>query len=350
MNNPPRRQPDSRESGVVQRLRNSIRKIGLPVPHVLLACSGGKDSVALACSLHELVRLDLVSLTLVHIHHGQHDRADQAAKAVSDIGTTIGVPVRVRHLDSQAIAKHSGLGTEEALRRERYVALADIATDVSADCIALAHHQTDQAESLLLHLLRGAGVEGLAGMSVWESRRVPWWDYLDAPVFRLWRPFLHESAATVADIGLRSGLPIVEDPTNSDTSFRRNAIRHDVLPVLERIAPGSMAAIARSGEIVATDAALLAGVTQGLLAACMTEGGLDRATLMTLPEGWRSRVVRAWLMQADIVAEVTRNRVEAIVAMAMRNHGGSRIQIGTGTEVVLMDGVLSIESWQNRNN
>lgn len=115
---------DQRESGIVQRFRNSLRHGSVPTPHVLLACSGGKDSVALAAILAELRRLELLTFSIAHIHHGQHDRADEAAQAVKDIGSTLDVDVSAHFLAQSDIDSHQGVGLEEALRRERYLRTA----------------------------------------------------------------------------------------------------------------------------------------------------------------------------------------------------------------------------------
>lgn len=350
MNNSTGFQPGSPESGIVQRVRKSLREFATGRPQVLLACSGGRDSVALASILASLARLEVLSLTVVHIHHGQHDQADDAAAAVRHIGEVLGIPVVVRHLSAESVASHSGLGLEEALRRERYLSLADVAREMHAGCIALAHHQTDQAETLLLHLLRGTGVDGLAGMRSWEHRSIPWWELASSTSVTLWRPFLHESASSVAELARMSGLPIIEDPTNADTAFRRNAVRHQVLPLLEEISPGSTGAIARSAEVIALDAALLAADTDDRLADCMSNGALSRSALAGLPEGWQHRVVRRWLMNAAIPADITYDRVSAVVELAQRNRGGNRVEVGAGTTVILQGGMLILDSWQNRDH
>lgn len=335
---------DRRESGIVQRMRKSVRQLPVDSPHVLLACSGGKDSVALAWLLDELHRLGLLSFSIAHIHHGQHDRADLAADAVREIGQLIGVPVSVVHLDHAAIDSHTGVGLEEAMRRERYLALAVVARQENADCIALAHHQTDQAETMLLHLMRGAGVDGLAGMREWESRHIPWWDVeADQIETGLWRPLIGEPEKDVADIAAASGFPVVEDPTNADPAYRRNAVRHQLLPVLEKIAEGSTAAIARSAEVIAADADLLGQITEQSLVECGDGDALSRASLSLLSEAMQSRVLRLWVLRRLPMLDLSADRVLAVVDLVARNRGGSVVEIGSGHRVSLRDGKLSID-------
>lgn len=335
---------DLGESGIVQRMRKSVRALPVTQPQVLLACSAGKDSVALAWILSELHRLGLLTLSIAHIHHGQHDQADRAVQAVEEIGRTLDVPVVIRRLEQGRIDAHIGLGLEEAMRRERYRALARIAMKQEVDCIALAHHQTDQTETILLHLMRGAGVDGLSGMKPWEMRTIPWWEPTgDQIEIGLWRPFLGESAEDVARIAQQSGLPIVEDPTNMDPAYRRNAIRHQILPVLENISEGSTAAIARSAGMVGVDAELLRQLTQRSLGDSLDGDDLSRSSLVDLPTAMQRRVVRAWLSQQLPNQELSADRIDAIVDAAERSRGGSIIQLGNGHSVTLCDGRLIID-------
>lgn len=336
--------PDRKESGLVQRLRISVRALPNHQPHVLLACSGGQDSVGLARLLAEMRRFDLLDFSIAHIHHGQHHRADDAADAVTRIGDILDVPVVIHRLTQQDFDNHPGLGMEEAMRRERYLALAGISRIHSANYLALGHHETDQAETILLHLMRGAGVDGLAGMREIESRTIPWWtDSSDQQDVVLWRPLLGESAQDIADYASDSGLPVVADPTNADTAWRRNAIRHQVLPLLEEIAVGSTAAIARSANLVTGDASLIATLTLAGLEQCLEDSALDRKRLLAQPPGMQQRIVRSWILGQLPTLELTSDRVLAVLGAAVRNRGGAIIEIGGSATVTLRDGLLHID-------
>lgn len=333
-----------KEPGIVQRTRQRLRALDSPPRHVLVACSGGRDSVALTAVLAELRRLGLFDLTIAHIHHGQHAEADVAAESVDDIGKQLGVPVAIRHLDRDRIAAHTDVGLEEALRRERYLALAEMAQQYHADCVALAHHQRDQAETVLLHLLRGAGIQGLAGMRTWDVRAIPWWDRAMAPItIALWRPFLAESSAEVAETAARAHLPIAEDPTNTDEAFRRNAIRHRALPLLEEIAAGSTASIARTASALQRDRDIIAAAVDDALRQCRSGRDLRRDHLAALPLPLGSAVVRAWLQDEGYGLDLTMERVDAIFRQAQGHRTSARIEVGGGISVRLYADVLSIE-------
>ncbi|MCA9832788.1 MAG: tRNA lysidine(34) synthetase TilS [Thermomicrobiales bacterium] len=334
----------SKEAGIVQRVRLQLRNLPNPPRHVLVACSAGKDSVALTWVLAELRRVGLIDLTIAHVHHGQHDAADDAMEAVREIGIRLGVPVLIQHLQHNRISGHTGVGIEEALRRERYLALAAMSSEIDADCVALAHHQQDQAETVLLHLIRGAGLEGLSGMQAWDERLVPWWDdSVERTTVRLWRPVLNESADSVVQTAEQSGLPIVEDPTNADTSFRRNDVRLRLLPLLEEIAPGSTGAIARSAEVVQRDRRILHDAIDAAYRRCLGDDGIVRDALMDETPQMQPAVVRKWLMESGLANNLSQDRVDAVVSLVRRGRGNAKIEPGGGVVVVLRAGLLRIE-------
>lgn len=333
-----------KEAGIVQRVRQRLRSLPDPPHHVLVACSAGKDSVALTWVLAELRRLGLIDLTIAHVHHVQHEEADNAAAAVEEIGIQLGVPVMIQHLQRDRIAAHMGVGTEEALRRERYQALAAMGGEVGADCIALAHHQQDQAETVLLHLLRGSGVDGLSGMSAWDERIVPWWESEgDRTTVSLWRPFLAESAEIVLQAAMQSGMPIVEDPTNADTSYRRNDIRLRLIPLMEEIAPGSTAAVARSAGVMQRDRQILGEAVNDAYLRCRRSDGIEVKSLLANSMAMQSAIVRKWLVEAGLGNNLSQDRVDAVVSLAQRGIGNAKIELGRGVFIALRAGQLQIE-------
>lgn len=179
-----------------------------------LALSGGKDSVVL---LTALVQADL-PVRAVHVHHGLQSSADGWADFCLDLTRSLGVPCEVKRVQ---VIKRARRGWEDAAREARYAALWQ---SVSAGgALLTAHHQRDQAETFLLRLLRGAGVNGLAGMRSAVA-------YSDNRV--LLRPFLSVSYRSIEDYAQAHHLRWVEDPSNHDHQFARNAVRHRLLPAL----------------------------------------------------------------------------------------------------------------------
>lgn len=201
-----------------------------PGSRVLAAVSGGPDSVCLAHWLSVQARKKDLAVTLIHVHHGLRGRAaDADANFVMALGKTLGLPAAVLHAPVREVAKKRGLGLEEAGRKERYKALAARARRGRCTAVATGHQLDDQAETVLLHLLRGTSLEGLGGIPV----RRPL-----APGVELIRPLLPLTRAEILQYLKRHGLAWREDASNTDPKFTRNWVRRDILPRLEKRAPG----------------------------------------------------------------------------------------------------------------
>jgi tRNA(Ile)-lysidine synthase len=197
---------------------------------ILVAVSGGPDSVCLAHFLAQMARRKGLTLELFHVHHGLRGRdADRDAESVLALGRALGVPARAVRTKVKAIAHERGLGLEEAGRKERYRLLAARARRGRFDAVATGHHLDDQAETVLLHLLRGTSLEGLGGIS--PKRPL-------ATGVVLIRPLLPLTRAEVLVYLELHGLSSREDRTNRDRAFARNWVRAEVLPLLEKRAPG----------------------------------------------------------------------------------------------------------------
>ena len=197
---------------------------------VLVAVSGGPDSVCLAHFLAQMSRRKGLPLELFHVHHGLRGReADRDASSVEKLGRALGFRVRVARAGVKALAKKRGLGLEEAGRKERYRLLAARARRGGFDAVATGHHLDAQAETVILHLLRGTSLEGLGGIA--PSRPL-------APGVALIRPLLALTRAEIRVYLELHGLASREDRTNRDRTFARNWVRAEVLPLLETRAPG----------------------------------------------------------------------------------------------------------------
>jgi tRNA(Ile)-lysidine synthase len=192
---------------------------------VAVALSGGTDSVALALVAAQVCAQRDQPLYFFHIHHGLMPEADAWAKHVAELARALNVPLRLRHVQ---VDLEQGLGTEASAREARYQALAALANEKRVAAILLAHHQQDQAETVLLRLLRGAGVLGLSAMQDDVSRQG----------MRLLRPWLEieraELMAIAQDYASRTGWQAVEDPSNADPHYKRGAFRTELMPVLEQ--------------------------------------------------------------------------------------------------------------------
>ena len=214
-----------------------------PGARICVGLSGGIDSVVLLHALWRMARADApaIRLSAVHVHHGISARADGWAAFCRDCCGRLDVPLRVARVD---VPRDSGEGLEGAARRQRHGVFAEL----DADWLALAHHRGDQAETVLLNLLRGAGVSGASGMLAERPQpRGP----------ALVRPLLGVERAVIERYAEAHGLAWVDDESNDDRHFRRNFLRHDVMPLLERKFPGAGASLVRAAEHFAEAAVLL---------------------------------------------------------------------------------------------
>jgi tRNA(Ile)-lysidine synthase len=201
------------------------------------------------------------------------------------------VPLAVEHVD---VAPFRHLGREGAARAARYEAFARQPADFPANFLVLAHHRDDQAETLLLQLLRGAGLPGLAGMP--SSRPA------GAAADALLRPFLNVPRSEIESYARARGLQWIEDESNADTALDRNHLRHRVLPLLEERFPGAGQRIARSAAHAAESAGLLAELGRMDLQAAAADDGLDVRALAALGAARAKNALRALCRRADVPA------------------------------------------------
>jgi len=203
---------------------------------VLVACSGGPDSVALASSLHAVTRPMSLKLVLVYVNHGLRASSWQDECVVLEIAARYELPLHVFALEAPA---HD----EQSLREARYAVLLEAARRQNCSVIATAHHAEDQSETVLLALLRGAGPDGLRGM---RARRP-----LDAGV-DLARPLIGVSSDELRAYCHGRALPYAVDPTNAQPALRRNAVR-EALAALRPLFPGLDEAVARAASLLSDE-------------------------------------------------------------------------------------------------
>jgi len=202
---------------------------------VLLGLSGGVDSVVLLHLLHQLAAKNTWSLRALHVHHGISPQADAWAEFCATLCKKLNVPLQIERVN---IVPLRAMGIEAAARKLRHAALLS----QPENYIALAHHQDDQAETLLLQLLRGAGVRGAAAMPVIKNRV-----HGTAPKTLL-RPLLGVPRSVLIAYAQQHGLRWVEDESNADDTYPRNFLRHRVLPQLEKKFPVYRETLSRSAR------------------------------------------------------------------------------------------------------
>ena len=218
---------------------------------IAVAISGGLDSVVLLDSVCKASagNKNPPEIWAFHIHHGLQKAADDWFIFCEKLAKKYKIHFDFRLLH---LAEDEAQGNVEARARAgRYEALTQLCEEHGIQDLLLAHHQNDQAETVLLQLLRGSGVAGLSGMS--ELRQLQG----SKSIIALWRPLIHQSKAELEAYAKANKLKWVEDPSNQNTQYRRNAIRKYIIPKLEQIQPDAIANLARSAKVLADSQLLL---------------------------------------------------------------------------------------------
>jgi tRNA(Ile)-lysidine synthase len=304
--------------------------------HILVAVSGGADSVALLHSLHQAAKQHRWRLTVAHLNHGIRGKAAaEDAAFVEAMARQLRIPCVVGRARVPALAKRKGISLEMAAREARYAFLARTARAVKADGVATAHTADDQVETILLKLVRGAGRCGLSGMAAQSLiEGVP-----------LIRPLLEVSRGEIEAFLRERSLLWREDESNQDTAFLRNRVRHELLPFLEKeFNPGIREAVLRTGELLRAEDAWMDEMARGILKDCTLtpalspEGRGSRYVqsdkLYGYPLAARRRVIRLWLVQQGVPAMgLDFGSIARVEALLGRRQGSQTVELAGGWQV-----------------
>jgi tRNA(Ile)-lysidine synthetase-like protein len=306
-------------------VRGGLRRSDRPV---LAACSGGADSVALAAALAFEARSAAVPVGGVTVDHGLQPGSAARAAATAGLMRGLGLdPVLVLRVDAGGAG-----GPEGAARAARHDALAGAAREQGAR-IALGHTLDDQAETVLLGLGRGSGPRSVAGMVAERTDAGVTW----------WRPLLGVRRATTRQACADQGLPVWDDPWNSDPAYTRARLRGEVLPLMEEVLGGGVGpALARTAELLREDLDALDALAAAELARLAGEagdGGLPARPLAPLPPALRRRVLRGWLLAAG-VPDLQAVHLRAVEALVTGWRGQGRVDLPGGAGVLRTSGRL----------
>lgn len=255
---------------------------------MLAGFSGGLDSTVLLHLLADLPGVREAGLRALHVHHGLHAHADDWARHCIDQCLALDVPLTVARV---TVRRDAGLGLEGVAREARLEAFAAHLGD--KEVLVTAHHQDDQAETLLLRALRGSGVDALGAMQAWSRL---------AGGQRQWRPLLAVSRQRLFDHARARELHWIEDPGNHTPVQDRDFLRNRVMPLLRERWPQASASLARSADLAAQAGALLQDLDAQALAGCATDDPqvLSVALLRDLDPARRARVLRRWTGQLGL--------------------------------------------------
>lgn len=297
---------------------------------VLCALSGGADSMYLLCRLLEGAQRGQYTVYCAHYNHRLRAAAEQDEAFVRAWCRARGVPLFVGSGDVAAAAAAHRLGTEACARTMRYAFLHETAESLGCTLIATGHHAGDQAETVLMNLIRGCGLAGLCGIP--ERRGA------------LVRPMLGITRAEIDTYLAANSVPHVEDETNSDLNYTRNKLRQQVLPLLSSINPRTAEHLCALAARARADEALLSAQAEALLSHAVPHGGgwaIPASVLADAPAPLALRACRALMQRAGLSPGAA--HLETTLALAAQGKSGQRVNVPGGT-VCLEQGRLSFAS------
>jgi tRNA(Ile)-lysidine synthase len=308
----------------VAAVRMAVRRGLADLPDdalILVACSGGADSLALASA----ARFSGRPVGLVTVDHGLQEGSDRRARSVAAWARDSGFdPVRI---ETVSVAGLPG-GPEAAARTARYAALTAAAAELGAAAVLLGHTRDDQAETVLLALARGAGPRGLSGM---PGRR---------GIFR--RPLLEVARADTRKACAALGLAPWEDPHNTDPAYARSRVRASALPSLvDALGPAVLANLARTAALIAADNAALDELSAEALESARSDRGLAVPVLAGLRPAIRGRVLHRWAGELGAPGgALAYAHVVALDALVTDWHGQGPVFLPAGISVERHSGDL----------
>lgn len=319
---------ESKDAEMIRKILSYIQKYEMLPQNgkIAVGVSGGPDSV---CLLYMLVKLReelapgrRLELYAVHINHGLRAEAGEDEAFVKELCEEWDVPLEVRHIAADRLAKKLGISCEEAGRRARYEAFEERLARMDEGqeergCIAVAHHRDDRAETFLFHLFRGTGLDGMAGI-----RPVR----LSESGARIIRPLLDCSRAEIEEFLKKEGIGWRTDATNAQDLYTRNRIRNRILPYAEReICAGAAAHLAQEAELLERTGEFVRECTGQALARCIEEeeraDGCFRIVL-SVPglcreaEFLQEQCVRECLLRIGTGRDLTAAHIRAALALA----------------------------------
>lgn len=319
-------------SDFARRLWRELRCLRLDVGRVIVAVSGGSDSVALLLALDELIRTAGLRIepVVAHMDHALRPTSAEEQAAVAALAAALGYECETARIEVVRLAAERGDNLEQAARRARYEFLTEAARRHGARAVFVAHTLDDQAETLLLRLIRGSGAEGLSGMA--RVRQL-------APGLLLARPMLSWARKSAAESYCRArGVGFFCDPSNRDERFARARVRHQLIPLLLTFNPRIVETLARTADLLREDDEALTAEAKSLLERASAPGdaasSLDVAALAAAPPAVRRRALRLWIEhQRGDLRRIESVHLAAVEKLLEGERGGRTVEL-PGASVV----------------
>ncbi len=299
-----------------KKVMDNMKALVKPGEIIGVACSGGRDSISL---LHYLntIKEDLdIEVVCININHSIRDTSDRDTRFVVDFCQENHIRCYKFVIDSYNLARTRHLTLEQAAREGRYEMFRALIKKGIVDKIALGHHISDQAETVLMHILRGAGLAGASGMAM-SSEGI------------FIRPMLNISRKTINDYIVENDLNYVDDETNDDSSYTRNFIRNEIFPKLEEKFPNCQENLANFGNICRKDDEYIDSLVT--LDAVIVNKEAHTVKLprnyFVYPEPIVNRMIRRAFHSIDVYADIESKHIEMIKALARMGENGSKVSL-----------------------
>jgi tRNA(Ile)-lysidine synthase len=304
--------------------------------HVLIAVSGGPDSIALLSLLHRLRLPWRLALTAMHVNYGLRGEESDADQAfVETVCRRMSIPLETMRLDVRRRAR--GLSLQAEARDLRYRAMIELARQCGADRIAVGHTANDQAETVLLWMLRGAGLAGLSGMPACREGIIV-------------RPLYETRRDAILAYLSSEGVQFRQDSSNDKPIYLRNQIRQEVIPVLQRLVPSAVDVLCRLADLCRADDRYLDEHVQALCRPWigqLREGGwgISRLFLRQAPVAVQRRIVRELLRRGEsLLRSPRRDTVERVLRAVAKQNVVSQVAIPSGSVAVGKDSVRFVKT------
>lgn len=334
---------DATSSPLLSKVKRTITRHGLLQlgDRVVVALSGGIDSMVL---LHLLLSLKIeleLHLHIAHLNHMFREESRHEADLIGELVLELGLPSTICSIDVPKLQKEKGLSPQEAARQARYGFLVEVADREKANRIALGHHLDDQAETVIINLLRGSGTRGLAGIPIIRGSFV--------------RPLLEVSRRDIQRHAKSFGIPYLEDPSNREEGYLRNRVRLELLPYLAKaFNPRICETLAETAEVLREDDTFLSRLTEEALSSVILSKGegkicLSLPGLEGLPCALRRRAMRETvrIIRGDILPPPGRF-IAALEDAVLKKKTGAQIPLGKGLVAVFHHDDLILKGGEER--
>jgi len=260
-----------------------------------IAYSGGLDSSVLLFLCAQYCQQRGIPLHAYHVHHGLSPNADTWTNHCADVCSCLGVRFDYEKI---VVTNQDGSGIESSARKGRYLAIGRMSAVAQVEIVLAAHHQDDQAETLLMQMLRGSGIAGLSGMDKFNYAPA----LFGNPSLLMMRPLLNVSRSELELFARENDITYIEDESNDDARYLRNALRHQVMPILEEISPGFAARMSRTAKHMQSTLSLIEALAEQDLSICMSieDLSINLNLIRQLDPERVSNIFRLWLSKSGV--------------------------------------------------